>query len=262
VVEPPTNSAHVCLSVGAVQVPDVLFAVCCSVVQHSGVQGVTAAAITAFTALHDFLHIGTVKGGFLSGTDDSKGLDPNTSHSTNSSSSALSLVPGMRSQVLQSGLMGAVAAAMAAATEKLLCFSPYQLPAVGSSTEGAATPGAGHPDHGLVQTHCLHLTRLLWSWHWLSQLWPAGRQQVAAIAIVAPAAVQLSVAIMQVVSRDLPAAVNVVAAAPPPPPPPPGSRGSVDQAGPPGAVDSAMSYADQLCSAASAVQATLSWLGY
>jgi len=261
-------SLGVCLFVGAVQVPDVLFAVCSSAVQHSGVQEVTAPAITAFAALYDFFHKGTLQGGFLLQTDVRTGLDPNIAHSattTTGSSSALSLVPGMRSQVLQSGLMGAFAAAMAAATDEVLRHPPYCQQAVGTSTAAA---GAGHLDHGLFPTQGQYFTRLLWSWHWVCQLWPAGREQVAAIAIAAPAAVQLSAAILQVVSRDLPAAVAAEAAAATTATQVRNSE--LDQAIPPGAVDSAthgmnihgISYADGLSLTVSAVRKTLTWLAY
>jgi len=207
-----------------------------------------------------------------------------TSNSANSSSSsALSLAPGLRSQVLQSGLMEAFAAAMATAKDVLARHPPQNQPAtqtsVTSSTAAAGAAGAGHSEHVLFQTQ--HFTHLLHSWHWVCRLWPAGRgEQVAAIAygnsVAALAAMQLSAAILHAVSGDLPAAVTAAAAAAAEAEAEaaaaeaeaaaaaeaPQSRGSDDHSGRSVGVNSAKSYAGDLYSAVYGVQHTVSWLAH
>jgi len=246
---------------GAVQVPDVLFTVCCSVVQHGQSQGVTAATITAFTALCEFFRIAK-KGGFLFETDNSSGMNCNVTpnsvnSSSSSSSSALSLAPEIRSQVLQSGLMEAFATAMAAAAADLLVRHPpqYQPATQTRASSSTAAAGAGQSERVSFIIQGQHFSQLLQSWYWVCRLWPAGREQLAAVAIAAPAAVRLSAAIMQVVSRDLPAAVVAAKAEAP-------QARSEDHTGPSGAVYSAKSYAGDLCYAVYGVQQTLTWLAY
>jgi len=170
-----------CLPDGAVQVPDVLFAVCCSAVQHSQSQGVTAATMAAFKALYHFLDKANSKGCFLFQAHDRSGPDfsinPNSANSS-SSSSIPSLAPGIRSQVLQSGLMGAVAAAMAAAADKLVRHPRQQQHATQPSAESStAAAGAGHSERLLFMTQSQHAARLLQSWQWVCRLWPAGHQR-------------------------------------------------------------------------------------
>jgi len=250
-VEP---SVGLCVSNVAVQVPDVLIAVCCSMAQHSRSQGVTAATMAAFTALNEFFHSANDKGGFLFKISARGDVDSSITTNSADSSSALSLAPGIRSQVLQSGLMGAFAAAMAAATDVLIRHPPQpgadDQPATQPSTPtSTAAASAGHSAG--------HFTSLLQSWQWVCRLWPAGREQVAAIAVAAPAAVQLLATIIRVVSRDLPAALTAAAAVAAPQ-----SRRSEGRAGTSGAVDSAKHYAGSMCYAVYGVQQTLSWLSY
>jgi len=259
------NGSTMCLYDGAVQVPDVLFAVCCSVVQHSQSQGVNLATMVAFPALEGFFHKASNTGGFLFEPGMNSSITSNSANSSSNSllycGSALSLAPGIRSQVLQSGLMAAFAAAMEAATIELACHPPQYQPATQTCASfSTAAAGAGHSEPFSVSETQNQLIQyvpdLLQCWHWVCRLWPEGREQLAAIAVAAPAAVRLSAAIMQMVSRDLPAAVAAAAAEAPQ------ASGSEGPTRPSSAAYSAKSYADGLCGAVYGVQQTFSWLAY
>jgi len=161
----------------------VLFAVCCQVQPAIQSQPKCLAACAAFGTLDNFLRRAADEGAIS--------LDDPTGSGT-----ALKLVPGIRLQAEQSGLMETFQAAMTAAATHL------QHPCLQQQ------PAPAFADFSPIFYLCCCLTR---GWTRVCQLWPEGPEKVAVMAIAAPAAVQLSAAIMLVVSRDLPAAVKAAA---------------------------------------------------
>jgi len=159
-------------------------AVCSTVVPNNPV---SPSARIVFKALQAFFSNSGTEGGLWADSGSSS-MSPGGS----SSNSAQDLAPSIRSQVLQSGLMDALAAAMKATADSMTAAH-----AVRSQPELklAVTP----PD------------TLFDIWTHACPLWPEGHERLAVIAIAAPAAVQLLEAIMQVVSRDLPASVTAAA---------------------------------------------------
>jgi len=182
------------------------------------------AACAAFGALDTFFSKASTEGAFsLRGT-------------------AVSLVPGIRMQAEQSGLMGTLKAAMTAVAQDWQHPRPQQ-----------QQPAPAFADYNFT----LHMTLLLTrTWTLVCQLWPEarcpGQQRLAAIAVAAPAAVRLSAAVLQLVSRDLPAAVK--AAAPETP--------RLDLSGPGRGQSQAeqRSYASKLCCAVYQVELAMSLL--
>jgi len=198
-----------------VQVPEVLFAVCSSVVPT---HPTSSAARAALGALDEFLWKAAAKDGllFVSQADNGRSsTSPDTTLSS-SSSSPQGLATIIRSQVLQSGLMDAITAAMTATANSLQAtIEPNQPPFQDSpdarhnaAPDTAIGIGGSYVDSALKEAPLITSALLLSTWVQVYQLWPAGREQVAIAAVAAPAAMQLSAAILQVVSRDLPAAVK------------------------------------------------------
>jgi len=157
------------------------------------------------------------------------GLGPETDSDTvrpggatsSSSSSPQGLAPIIRSQVLQSGLIDSFAAAMSIAADSILTAN--DVTDVNDSTlqDGRDLGRAATTSQAVGVSHkpqanqpSLLRKRLMTSTHWLTtwthvcHMWPEGRERLAFIAAAAPAAVRLAAAMLQVTSRDLPAAVQ------------------------------------------------------
>jgi len=208
------------------QVPDVLIAVCCSLAQTNPT---SAAARTAFTALEAFCGKAADQGGPCSPTPDSTRMGPSSSQvgssSTGSSSSrsVQDLGSGLRSQMLQSRLMDALAAAMSAAATTCLqagaaddAIDPtvQDSPSSGQTAAFSASEVlSGMQDKQRHSLEPLGSASLLRSWVNVTLLWPDGPGRLSIAAVAAPAAVRLSAAVMQVVSRHAPAAITAAAAA-------------------------------------------------
>jgi len=172
--------------------------VVCSVLQPGAAGGPTSqAAFTALEALEAFFNKSGAEGGLWPETDNDRSRSHPSGQGSRSSSSPKGLAPTIRSQVLQSGLMEILAPTMTAAADSISTATLSDRP-VGSQT----------------QLWWQIVTSALWLtiWTYMCHLWPSGRERLAVIAAAAPAAVQLSATIMQVVSRDLPVTVKAAAA--------------------------------------------------
>jgi len=214
----------------------VLFSLCCQVQKAVQSQPRSMAACAVFGALDAFFRKAAQEQAF--GHAHSV---VDSSSTTTDSSSAISLVPGMKAEAEQSGLMDAFKTAMTAAAKHLQHPCLQQKP----------TPAFA--DYFPILYLCGSLTK---GWPQVCQLWPEGRERLAAIAIAAPAAVQLSAAIMQLVSRDLPAAVKAAPEAPSIILTMPACDGTQPVQDPP----EARSYASDLCWAVFEVQLVMCWL--
>jgi len=208
---------------------------------------------------------------FFAKADAEDGMWPETdSGSSSSSSSPQGLATIIRSQVLQSGLMGTFAAAMTAAADSILTVNDREPPLQDATqicypymgravTADRAAGGSGRHDELLrslfwrqVSTSAQWLT----TWSHVCRLWPEGNERLAVIAVAAPAAVRLSAAIMQVVSRDLPAAVKAAAAA---------AAAAADAQGGPAVQGTSGDVRTDICllyDSVNAVLKSVSWLAY